>query len=205
MAIPTLEEYVRFFLDAGIPAISAQKYAQHFERNRIRVEMFPHLNKQLLNEMGIDILGDVFVILAHASDPDNSLLKNIKSYENPNPQHAYEESNLYKVKKTSLNKNLAITHRISKSRNNSTLARSSPDSMEDIIFPDGKRIKSRFQTHHKIDSIFILLYSDTPRMVSKAKYSEKSQMADRLSNTSSRGPSRSNVFSRLGQISDNKS
>lgn len=125
MGLPSLEDYLRFFLDAGIPAVTAQAYAQAFERNRIRTEMLPHLNKHLLNEMGINVLGDIFVILAHAADPNNILLclspsSNPTASDNSFRTAPTREITLYQPKKD-FPKNYERQGPVPKSRKNNPL------------------------------------------------------------------------------------
>ncbi len=58
--------WVQFFKEASIPAQYVQSYAHKFTENRIRFDMLPDLDRQLLNELGISAIGDCLSILKHA-------------------------------------------------------------------------------------------------------------------------------------------
>lgn len=59
-------EWISFFKDAGIPAGPAVNYAVTFVDNRISKNMLLDLNKEIMNELGITVVGDVIAILKHA-------------------------------------------------------------------------------------------------------------------------------------------
>ncbi|XP_030331000.1 uncharacterized protein C19orf47 homolog isoform X1 [Strigops habroptila] len=59
-------EWIQFFKEAGIPPGPAVSYAVMFVDNRIRKNMLLDLNKELMNELGITVVGDVIAILKHA-------------------------------------------------------------------------------------------------------------------------------------------
>jgi hypothetical protein len=58
--------WVSFFRDAGIPYSLAKSYASTFEENRIGKDMLLDLDKDILGDMGIKVMGDVIGILKHA-------------------------------------------------------------------------------------------------------------------------------------------
>ena len=68
MTTTSTKEWLRFFLDAGIPRSDCTKYAMTFYENRILIpEMLPDLNKSYLrDDLGITVLGDIISILKHA-------------------------------------------------------------------------------------------------------------------------------------------
>ncbi|KAM5145985.1 uncharacterized protein C19orf47 homolog isoform 2-T4 [Mantella aurantiaca] len=70
MASVTLatSEWISFFKEAGIPAGPAVNYAVTFVDNRISKNMLLDLNKEIMNELGITVVGDVIAILKHAKD-----------------------------------------------------------------------------------------------------------------------------------------
>ncbi|XP_068105607.1 uncharacterized protein C19orf47 homolog isoform X5 [Hyperolius riggenbachi] len=59
-------EWISFFKEAGIPAGPAVNYAVTFVDNRIHKNMLLDLNKDIMNELGITVVGDVIAILKHA-------------------------------------------------------------------------------------------------------------------------------------------
>ncbi|XP_049943417.1 uncharacterized protein C19orf47 homolog isoform X1 [Schistocerca serialis cubense] len=66
MAERGTEGWVKFFREAGIPAAIAADYAITFNDNRIQRNMLLDLNREILKEMGITLIGDVIAILRHA-------------------------------------------------------------------------------------------------------------------------------------------
>lgn len=60
--------WIKFFLDAGIPSFASSKYATIFYENRIQSNMLMDLDKDILKEMGISVIGDIIAILKHAKD-----------------------------------------------------------------------------------------------------------------------------------------
>ncbi|XP_010072747.1 PREDICTED: uncharacterized protein C19orf47 homolog [Pterocles gutturalis] len=59
-------EWIQFFKEAGIPPGPAVNYAVMFVDNRIRKNMLMDLNKEIMNELGITVIGDIIAILKHA-------------------------------------------------------------------------------------------------------------------------------------------
>ncbi|KAJ7303845.1 hypothetical protein JRQ81_011353 [Phrynocephalus forsythii] len=68
MASVTLatSEWIQFFKEAGIPPGPAVNYAVMFVDNRIQKNMLMDLNKEIMNELGITVIGDIIAILKHA-------------------------------------------------------------------------------------------------------------------------------------------
>ncbi|KAM6428490.1 uncharacterized protein C19orf47 homolog isoform 2-T2 [Liasis olivaceus] len=59
-------EWIQFFKEAGIPPGPAVNYAVTFVDNRIQKNMLMDLSKEIMNELGITIVGDIIAILKHA-------------------------------------------------------------------------------------------------------------------------------------------
>ncbi|CAI8043314.1 Uncharacterized protein C19orf47 homolog [Geodia barretti] len=66
MSKSSAASWVSFFRDAGIPYSLAKSYASTFEENRIGKDMLLDLDKDILGDMGIKVMGDVIGILKHA-------------------------------------------------------------------------------------------------------------------------------------------
>jgi len=62
----TTKQWMRFFLDAGIPPDSAAHYAVTFEKNRMELDMVGDLDKEYLRDLKITALGDIISILRAA-------------------------------------------------------------------------------------------------------------------------------------------
>ena len=62
----TTKQWMRFFLDAGIPTDSAVHYAVTFEKNRMGLDMVGDLDKEYLRDLKITALGDIISILRAA-------------------------------------------------------------------------------------------------------------------------------------------
>ncbi|XP_019853713.1 PREDICTED: uncharacterized protein C19orf47-like isoform X2 [Amphimedon queenslandica] len=61
-----MSSWLPFFKDAGIPSPLAEKYSSLFEDNRITREMLSDLNKDILHDVGIVVVGDIIAILKYA-------------------------------------------------------------------------------------------------------------------------------------------
>jgi len=59
-------QWMKFFLDAGIPPDSSAQYAVTFETNRMGLDMLMDLDKEILRDLNITALGDIISILKHA-------------------------------------------------------------------------------------------------------------------------------------------
>ncbi|XP_068935438.1 uncharacterized protein C19orf47 homolog isoform X6 [Petaurus breviceps papuanus] len=59
-------EWIQFFKEAGIPPGPAVNYAVMFVDNRIQKNMLLDLNKEIMNELGVTVVGDIIAILKHA-------------------------------------------------------------------------------------------------------------------------------------------
>lgn len=65
---PLLEtpQWIKFFENAGLPPKIASKYSMLFQEHRIQRSMLADLTKAILNEIGINAVGDVLAILKQA-------------------------------------------------------------------------------------------------------------------------------------------
>ena len=64
--LSTSRDWADFFSSSGVPSAAAREYADRFERNRIRGDMLDDLDKELLRELGVTVIGDVISILKFA-------------------------------------------------------------------------------------------------------------------------------------------
>lgn len=71
--------WINFFLDAGIPETHSESYADVFEDNRITEAMLHDLTREILQEMGVAVMGDVIAILKHASELTAAKNKAVKA------------------------------------------------------------------------------------------------------------------------------
>lgn len=69
--------WIKFFTDAGIPSFASSKYATIFYENRIQSNMLMDLDKDILKEMGITVIGDIIGILKHAKDVYREVIINL--------------------------------------------------------------------------------------------------------------------------------
>uniref|UniRef100_UPI00398E686D uncharacterized protein C19orf47 homolog isoform X2 n=1 Tax=Pristiophorus japonicus TaxID=55135 RepID=UPI00398E686D len=80
-------EWIQFFKDAGIPAGPAVNYAVSFVDNRIQKNMLMDLTKDIMNELGISVVGDIIAILKHAKVVYKQELAKVAT-ESISPSHA---------------------------------------------------------------------------------------------------------------------
>ena len=66
MAEEDLRKWTRFFHEAGVPSGPATGYATLFCDHRIKDDLLGDLTKEILNDIGINVMGDVMSILKHA-------------------------------------------------------------------------------------------------------------------------------------------
>jgi len=59
-------QWMKFFLDAGIPKESSAEYAVNFEENRMEMDMLEELDKEALRDLNITAMGDIIAILRQA-------------------------------------------------------------------------------------------------------------------------------------------
>ncbi|GAB6026598.1 hypothetical protein CHUAL_013010 [Chamberlinius hualienensis] len=64
--LSSTSSWVQFFTESGIPQSVAANYAITFVDNRISRQMLLDLNKEILFDMGITVMGDIIAILKHA-------------------------------------------------------------------------------------------------------------------------------------------
>ena len=58
--------WLAFFQAAGIPPTHSKSYAEVFEDNRMREDMLPELDREVLADLGVAVMGDVLAILKQA-------------------------------------------------------------------------------------------------------------------------------------------
>lgn len=69
--------WLNFFKDAGIPSKEAKNYAVMFTEHRIRKDMLMDLNKEILNSLGVTLIGDVISIVRHAKEVHSEVIFDI--------------------------------------------------------------------------------------------------------------------------------
>ena len=74
------EQWLGFFIGAGIPNRVAADYAVTFSDNRMRPDMLPDLSKDYLRDMDITVMGDVIAILKHAKSVSQQVWKPFVCY-----------------------------------------------------------------------------------------------------------------------------
>ena len=62
----TEKDWENFFQKAGIPEDTSKTYAKSFKNNHVTELLLPELTKDLLNDLRITIIGDIFIILQQA-------------------------------------------------------------------------------------------------------------------------------------------
>jgi len=62
----TVQKWMDFFLDAGIPDATAATYATNFASNRMEMSMLGELTKEVLKELHITLMGDIITVMRHA-------------------------------------------------------------------------------------------------------------------------------------------
>lgn len=62
----SMSSWMRFFTEAGIPENVAANYAITFADHRIAMSMLLDLNKEILHDVGVTVMGDVIAVLKHA-------------------------------------------------------------------------------------------------------------------------------------------
>eukprot|EP00039_Didymoeca_costata_P030500 m.29903 g.29903 ORF g.29903 m.29903 type:complete len:289 (-) comp8149_c0_seq1:101-967(-) len=77
-----------FFEESGVPASHVNSYSEVFVDNRITMNMLDDLNREILQAMGVAVMGDVIAILKHAKtivDRDNRMKKEQESKNRRKP------------------------------------------------------------------------------------------------------------------------
>ena len=80
----TEKDWENFFQKAGIPEDTSKTYAKSFKNNSVTEPLLPELTKELLNDLGITIMGDILIILQQA----NNLHQRTQLKQQSNPQHS---------------------------------------------------------------------------------------------------------------------
>ena len=64
--IRTEKDWEKFFQKAGIPEDTSKTYAKSFKNNHVTEILLPDLTKELSNDLGITVIGDILIILQQA-------------------------------------------------------------------------------------------------------------------------------------------
>uniref|UniRef100_UPI00398F5469 uncharacterized protein C19orf47 homolog isoform X5 n=1 Tax=Pristiophorus japonicus TaxID=55135 RepID=UPI00398F5469 len=115
-------EWIQFFKDAGIPAGPAVNYAVSFVDNRIQKNMLMDLTKDIMNELGISVVGDIIAILKHAKVVYKQH-KNTGVHSPSSRAYWHRSSELAKVATESISPSHANVHFELKRTGNSLLSR----------------------------------------------------------------------------------
>uniref|UniRef100_T1IPT2 DUF5577 domain-containing protein n=1 Tax=Strigamia maritima TaxID=126957 RepID=T1IPT2_STRMM len=62
--------WLQFFKNAGLPPTVAANYAILFSNHRMQIDMLGDLSRDILQAMGITVMGDIIAVLKHAKDID---------------------------------------------------------------------------------------------------------------------------------------
>ena len=80
-SLQTEKDWENFFQKAGIPEHTSKTHAKSLKNNRVTELLSPELTKELLNDLGTTIIGDILIILQQAkkSSSKNTVETTIKS------------------------------------------------------------------------------------------------------------------------------
>jgi len=95
----TTKQWMRFFLDAGIPPDSAAHYAVTFEQNRMGLDMVGDLDKEYLRDLKITALGDIISILRAAKKHQDRTEREAAVAKREQELHKRDDSPLLKREK----------------------------------------------------------------------------------------------------------
>uniref|UniRef100_UPI00398EF933 uncharacterized protein C19orf47 homolog isoform X4 n=1 Tax=Pristiophorus japonicus TaxID=55135 RepID=UPI00398EF933 len=199
-------EWIQFFKDAGIPAGPAVNYAVSFVDNRIQKNMLMDLTKDIMNELGISVVGDIIAILKHAKVVYKQH-KNTGVHSPSSRAYWHRSSELAKVATESISPSHANVHFELKRTGNSLLSRPADPG------PDASA-KRRRVTAEMEGKYIINMPKGTTEKTKKILEQQATQGLPRMSvfdrlgaeakADTTTGSKPTGVFSRLGEVVNQK-
>eukprot|EP00092_Neocalanus_flemingeri_P008232 GFUD01008877.1.p1 GENE.GFUD01008877.1~~GFUD01008877.1.p1 ORF type:complete len:694 (-),score=206.87 GFUD01008877.1:123-2204(-) len=202
-------QWMKFFLDAGIPPDSSAQYAVTFETNRMGLDMLMDLDKEYLRDLNITALGDIISILKHAKSatakkatdqvlhPDISDIPSTTPPTQPKPLKMSEPTKVSQkiVDPKPRKESFTVSSRLGPQVPVATKS-SSSDYNSPSVFPDPvKSVFSRLGDQQSDDS-------EVETKPSKVKAESYRSPASETSPGSSRQAASGSIFERLGPESD---
>lgn len=129
-----LQTWTKFFRSAHIPQQYATVYANKFIENRIRFDMLGDMSRELLQELGINAIGDCLSILKHAKTINNALEETAKK-EHISSVQTYDDSPQSSAlkRRCELAKRLIGSYTSSESSSETTITTTKPTLTADVV------------------------------------------------------------------------
>ncbi|XP_025413786.1 uncharacterized protein C19orf47 homolog isoform X1 [Sipha flava] len=193
MATFSKDWWIKFFSDAGIPSFASSKYATIFYENRIQSNMLMDLDKDILKEMGITVIGDIIGILKHAKDVYREGFYD--NYQTNGGENSTTKKNVNETPEPTPQKKKIVTSKIKKLVPKKVKVSSESEEDEETIV---RQVKRKTATQPSQNAIKII----TKKVISKPKIPLKVKPVVVESDDDSPPPSemrtKSSVFDRLG-------
>ncbi|XP_022181905.1 uncharacterized protein C19orf47 [Myzus persicae] len=183
--------WIKFFLDAGIPSFASSKYATIFYENRIQSNMLMDLDKDILKEMGITVVGDIIAILKHAKDVYRE--GSYDSYNSNVVESLITKKN--EVNETLPQKKKIVTNKVKKIVTKKVKVSSESEEDEEALL---KIVKKKIPSQLSNNSIKVVNRKVVPKAKTTIKVKPVIVESDDDSPPPSELKTKSSVFDRLG-------